>query len=86
MARIMADHNVEGHVRGVAAPVDVSRHGGRCGRVCELEVESFERLGLPHDTSDRESVAALPAARGRLAHGEPAMMKGLTPWKRRFAP
>ena len=52
MAGIMADHNVEGHV--VVLLRLWTSAASRAVWECALEVESFERLGIPHDTSDHE--------------------------------
>jgi hypothetical protein len=53
MASIMADHNVEGHFV-VLLRLWTSDTWRPVWESLTLEVESFERLGVPHDTSDRE--------------------------------
>jgi hypothetical protein len=53
MAGIIADHNVEGHFE-VLLRLWTSEAWQSIWESLELEVESFERLGLPHDTSDRD--------------------------------
>ena len=53
MAGIMADHNVEGHFV-VLLRLWTSDTWRPVWESLTLEVESFERLGVPHDTSDRE--------------------------------
>jgi hypothetical protein len=53
MASIIADHNVEGHFVVLLRlwTSDAWRTVWK-----SLEVESFERLGLPYNTSDRDLV------------------------------
>jgi hypothetical protein len=53
MAGIMADHDVEGHFV-VLLRLWTSVPWRTVGESLALEVESFERLGVPYDTSDRE--------------------------------
>ena len=53
MAGIMADHNVEGH-RVVLLRLWTSEAWRAVWESLQLEVESFERLGMPYDTSDHE--------------------------------
>jgi len=53
MAGIMADHNVEGHFE-VLLRLWTSEAWQAMWESLELEVESFERLGLSQDTSDRD--------------------------------
>jgi hypothetical protein len=53
MAGIMADHNVEGHLV-VLLRLWTSDAWKAVWEGLDLEVESFERLGIPHDTSDRD--------------------------------
>jgi hypothetical protein len=53
MASIMADHNVEGHFV-VLLRLWTSAPWRTVWESLTLEVESFERLGVPYDTSDRE--------------------------------
>jgi hypothetical protein len=53
MAGIIADHNVEGHFE-VLLRLWTSEAWQSIRESLELEVESFEHLGLPHDTSDRD--------------------------------
>src|SRR5215470_19554390 len=53
MASIMADHNVEGHF-AVLLRLWTSDIWKPVWESLTLEVESFERLGIPYDTSDRE--------------------------------
>jgi hypothetical protein len=53
MASIMADHNVEGHFE-VLLRLWTSDTWRPVWESLTLEVESFERLGIPYDTSDRE--------------------------------
>src|SRR5262249_11544534 len=53
MASIMADHNVEGHFV-VLLRLWTSDVWRTVWESLELEVESFERLGLPYNTSDRD--------------------------------
>jgi hypothetical protein len=52
MASIMADHNVEGHFV-VLLRLWTSDVWRAVWESLALEVESFERLGMPYDTSDR---------------------------------
>ena len=53
MASIMADHNVEGHFV-VLLRLWTSDVWRTVWESLEIEVESFERLGLPYNTSDRD--------------------------------
>ena len=53
MAGIMADHNIEGHLV-VLLRIWTSNAWASLWESLALEVESFDRLGLPYDTSDRE--------------------------------
>ena len=53
MAGIMADHNLEGHFV-VLLPLWTSDAWLMLWESLELEVESFARLGMPYNTSDRE--------------------------------
>ena len=53
MAGIMADHNVEGHLV-VLLRLWTSDAWKAVWEGLDLEVESFERLGIPHNTSDRD--------------------------------
>jgi hypothetical protein len=53
MASIMADHNVEGHF-AVLLRLWTSDTWRTVWESLTLEVESFERLGVPYDMSDRE--------------------------------
>ena len=53
MAGIMADHNVEGHFE-VLLRLWTSAAWRSLWESLELEVASFEHLGLPHNTSDRD--------------------------------
>jgi len=53
MAGIIADHNIEGHFV-VLLRLWTSNAWASLWESLELEVESFERLGIPYDTSDRE--------------------------------
>jgi hypothetical protein len=53
MAGIMADRNVEGHFE-VLLRLWTSEAWQSIWESLALAVESFERLGLPHDTSDRD--------------------------------
>ena len=53
MAGIMADHDVEGHFV-VLLRLWTSVPWRTVWESLALEVESFERLGVPYDTSDRE--------------------------------
>ena len=52
MAGIMADHNIAGHFV-VLLRLWTSMPWGTLWEGLGLEVESFERLGIPYDTSDR---------------------------------
>lgn len=52
MAAIMADHNIEGHFE-VLLRIWTSDSWRSLWESLEIEIESFERLGLPYDTSDR---------------------------------
>jgi len=49
----MADHNVEGHLV-VLLRLWTSDAWKAVWEGLDLEVESFERLGIPHNTSDRD--------------------------------
>ena len=68
MPRIMADHNVEGHLQVLlklwSSPAwrDVW-HGAAC------ELESFERLGIAADASDSELWEVCQNARNRVGDG-----------------
>ena len=53
MTGIMADHNIEGHLV-VLLRIWTSDLWASLWESLEFEVESFERLGLPYDTSDRD--------------------------------
>jgi hypothetical protein len=53
MAGIMADHNVEGHF-SVLLRLWTSDAWRAVWESLQLEVASFERLGIPHDTSDHD--------------------------------
>jgi hypothetical protein len=53
MAGIMADHNLEGHFV-VLLRLWTSDAWVMLWESLELEVESFARLGMPYNTSDRE--------------------------------
>jgi len=53
MAGIIADHNLEGHV-AVLLRIWTSAAWSSLWESLEREVESFTRLGIPYDTSDRE--------------------------------
>jgi hypothetical protein len=53
MASIMADHNVEGHFV-VLLRLWTSDVWRAMWESLQLEVESFEHLGIPYSTSDRE--------------------------------
>ena len=53
MASIMADHNVEGHFV-VLLRLWTSDVWRTVWENLDIEVESFERLGLPYNTSDRD--------------------------------
>jgi hypothetical protein len=53
MLKIMADHNVEGHLQ-VLINVWSSPEWGDVWTAMSCEIESFERLGIPHDTPDTE--------------------------------
>jgi|KBSSwiStaDraftv2_1062776.scaffolds.fasta_scaffold80049_3 hypothetical protein len=52
MAGIMADHNIEGHFV-VLLRLWTSDAWASLWESLALEVESFARLGMPYDTSDR---------------------------------
>ena len=52
-AGIMADHNVEGHLI-VLLRLWTSDAWRAVWESLQLEVESFERLGMPHDTLDHD--------------------------------
>jgi len=53
MAGIMADRNIEGHVV-VLLRIWTSNAWASLWESLALEVESFDRLGIPYDVSDRE--------------------------------
>jgi hypothetical protein len=53
MASIMADHNVEGHFE-ILLRLWTSEAWRSFWESLELEIESFDHLGLPHHTSDRD--------------------------------
>lgn len=53
MASIMADHNVESHLV-VLLRLWTSDVWRTVWESLDLEVESFERLGIPYNTSDRD--------------------------------
>jgi hypothetical protein len=53
MAGIIADHNVEGHLV-VLLRLWTSEAWRAVWESLPLEVESFERLGIPYDTSDHD--------------------------------
>lgn len=53
MIRIMADHNIEGHVE-LLLRIWTSDAWRALWEELEIEIESFERLGLRYNTSDRE--------------------------------
>lgn len=53
MASIMADHNVEGHFE-ILLRLWTSEAWRSFWESLELEIESFDHLGLPHNTSDRD--------------------------------
>jgi hypothetical protein len=53
MTGIMADHNIEGHFV-VLLRIWTSNPWASLWESLECEVESFDRLGIPYDTSDRE--------------------------------
>jgi hypothetical protein len=53
MARIMADHNIEGHF-AVLLRIWTSAVWASLWESLEIEAESFERLGIPYGTCDRE--------------------------------
>jgi hypothetical protein len=53
MAGILADHNLEGHV-AVLLRIWTSTAWASLWESLEREVESFARLGIPYETSDRE--------------------------------
>jgi hypothetical protein len=53
MVAIMADHNVEGHFE-VLLRLWTSEAWQSMWESLALEIESFERLGLAHDMSDRD--------------------------------
>ncbi len=51
MPRIMADHNVEGHLQALVN-IWLSPEWDGVWSDSSCQIESFERLGIPHDTSD----------------------------------
>jgi hypothetical protein len=51
MPKIMADHNVEGHLQ-VLLNIGFSPDWGNVWAEIACEIESFERLGIAHDTPD----------------------------------
>ena len=53
MTGIMADHNIEGHFV-VLLRIWTSNTWASLWEDLELEVESFDRLGIPYATSDRD--------------------------------
>ena len=53
MAGIIADHNIEGHFI-VLLRIWTSNAWASLWESLELEVESFDRLDIPYDTSDRD--------------------------------
>ena len=53
MPKIMADHNVEGHLQ-LLINVWTSPEWGDIWAEQPCEIESFERLGIPHDAPDTE--------------------------------
>ena len=53
MPGIMADHNIEGHFV-VLLRIWTSEAWKSVWESLQCEVESFARLGIPHDTSDRD--------------------------------
>jgi predicted nuclease of predicted toxin-antitoxin system len=53
MPRIMADHNVEGHLHALM-DIWASPDWGDVWSELSCEVESFERLGISHSTPDTE--------------------------------
>ena len=53
MPRIMADHNVEGHLQ-VLLTIWSSPAWGDVWRGMGCDLESFERLGIAPDTSDTD--------------------------------
>jgi len=53
MLGIMADHNIEGHLV-VLLRIWTSEAWKSVWEGLSCEVESFARLGIPHDTSDRD--------------------------------
>jgi hypothetical protein len=53
MAGIMADHNIEGHLV-VLLRIWTSNEWKSLWESLDLEIESFNRLGLPYGTSDRD--------------------------------
>jgi hypothetical protein len=52
MVGIMADHNIEGHL--VLLRIWTSNAWASLWESLECVVESFDRLGMPYDVSDRE--------------------------------
>jgi hypothetical protein len=84
MASIMADHNVEGHFV-VLLRLWTSDVWRTVWESLELEVESFERLGLPY--TSQIAICGSYASSARLSCSrQTAVTKVLTPWKLRFAP
>ncbi len=53
MTKIMADHNVEGHLQALVN-IWLSPEWGGVWSDLSCEIESFERLGIPHNTPDTE--------------------------------
>lgn len=53
MPKIMADHNVEGHLQ-VLLNIASSPEWSDIWSAVACEIESFERLGIPHETPDSE--------------------------------
>ena len=51
MPKIMADHNVEGHLQ-VLLNIGSAPDWGNVWAEIACEIESFERLGIAHDTPD----------------------------------
>ncbi len=52
MAGIMADHNIEGHFEALLR-IWTSNSWILHWESLDVEIESFDQLGLPYDTSDR---------------------------------
>lgn len=53
MPRIMTDHNVEGHLQ-VLTNIWSSAAWSEMWEALGCEIESFDRLGIPHDTRDTD--------------------------------